>query len=424
MRQRALFALYQLGTTAALGLGLLLAPLLVLAGRRYRAGFAQRLGLYPAQALRAVQPGRPIWVHAASVGEVLSAVPLTRELKRSHPERPILFSTFTEPGQQMAQKASAADSCVFLPLDHAWIVRRAMEKFQPALLILLETEIWPNLLRAASRRGIPIVILSGRMSARSFRRYAKLRSFFSQVLGYVTAFGMQSRDDAERVIALGALESRVFLSGNLKHAVPAQPAQNKDAEESGALYLVVGSSHRGEEALLLDVFKLLKQNFPQIRLVLAPRHPQRFAEVEDLVRQTGLSFDKKSTVNGKNHFDKEIMLLDTIGDLPDFYAMGDVAFVGGSLVDVGGHNLLEPARFGKPVLFGPHINNFRELAAEMKRRGAGIQVENGVELRQALADLLADPAKRREVGARAAELAADDRGVLPASMALAQRYLQ
>lgn len=418
-----LFVFYHLCTTVALALGLVLAPLLLLLGQRYRAGFAQRLGFYPAEALRAVQHQRPIWIHGASVGEVLSAVALTRELKRRHPDRVILFSTFTETGQTLARKITGADSCIFLPLDHAWIVRRALRQFRPCLVILLETEIWPNLLRAANRRGIPTVVLSGRMSERSFRRYLKLRRFFSQVLGYVTAFGMQGQDDAQRVIALGAPESRVFLSGNLKHAAPAPRAEARHSE-SGKLFVIAGSSHRGEEVVLLEVFKFLRQNFPEIRLVLAPRHPQRFAEVEDLLRQTGLSFDKKSSVNGKTDFDKEVMLLDTIGDLPDFYAMGDVAFVGGSLVDGGGHNLLEPARFGKPVLFGPHMNNFRELAEEMKRRGAGIQVQNDAELRHELAALLANPEKRRQVGARAAELAADDRGVLPASMALAQRYLQ
>lgn len=418
------FVIYQLGTTVALALGLVLSPLLLILGRRYRAGFTQRLGFYFAPALRALQGRRPIWLHAASVGEVLSAVALTRELRQHYPDRPILFSTFTETGQAMARKLAVADSYIFLPLDHAWIVRRSLRKIQPCLLIILETELWPNLLRAANRRGLPTVVLSGRLSERSMRRYLRLRGFFSQVLSYVTAFGMQGRDDVQRVIALGAPSARVFLSGNLKHAAAAPRLPNQPREDSGSLFLVAGSSHRGEEALLLSTFKFLKQNFPQIRLVLAPRHPQRFAEVEELLRQTGLSFDKKSAGNGKTHFDNEIMLLDTIGDLPDFYAIGDVAFVGGSLVDGGGHNLLEPARFGKPVLFGPHMNNFRELAEEMKRRGAGIEVQDETELRRELAALLANPERRRQVGARAAELAADDRGVLPASMALAERYLQ
>lgn len=418
------FVIYHLCTSVVLGVGLALSPLFLLLGRRYRAGFAQRLGFYPSRALDAVKSGRPIWIHAASVGEVLSSVALTRELKQRHPERPILFSTFTETGQELARKVCGADSCIFLPLDHAWIVRRALRKFAPCLLILVETEIWPNLLRAAHYRGIPTVVLSGRLSERSFQRYSSLRGFFSQVLGYVTAFGMQGGEDARRVIALGAPASRVSLSGNLKHAAPPPRLGDLAKADPASLYFVAGSSHRGEEVVLLDVFKILKQHFPQIRLVLAPRHPQRFAEVEDLVRQTGLSFDKKSAVKGKTYFDKEVMLLDTIGDLADFYAVSDVAFVGGSLVDGGGHNLLEPARFGKPVLFGPHMNNFRELAEEMKRRGAGIQVRNETELEQELTVLLANPEKRRLVGSRAAELAADDRGVLPASMALAQRYLQ
>jgi 3-deoxy-D-manno-octulosonic-acid transferase len=342
----------------------------------------------------------------------------------------MLLSTFTATGNARARQIGAADAFVFLPLDQAWIVRRTLAKLNPSVLIFLETEIWPNLLREAHRKGIPTLLLSGRLSAQGFRRYARLQFFFRRVLQYYSALGMQSQEDAERILRLGADHRRVFVSGNLKRAPGARRQSGREVpmgetgpSRNGHL-LVAGSTHRGEEELLLSVFAALKENFPDLQLVLAPRHPQRFAEVEKLLRAQGFSFERQSERKGRHFFEQEVVLLDTVGDLENFYALAEVAFVGGSLVDAGGHNLLEPARWRKPVLFGPFMGNFKRIADEMKRSGGGIEVQNGEDLIREITALLCDPRKLRAVGEKAYQVAAEDPAVLNQSIALAQRYLQ
>ena len=427
------YFIYNLVFLIGLVLGLPLIPFLFLLGQRFSRGLVERLGFYPRAVATALSRIRPIWIHAASVGEVDAASRLSHELKKRLPACKVLLSTFTATGHDRARQIGAADAVVFLPLDQKWIVRRTLAQLQPCLMIFLETEIWPNLVREAHRKGIPTLLLSGRLSAKAFKRYARFRFFFRRVLQYYSAFGMQSQDDAERILELGAERRRVTISGNLKRA-PAfrQEARKQRAGEGletmsrpkdGHL-LVVGSSHRGEEEILLKVFTALKAAFPKLQLVLAPRHPQRFSEVEKLLRAYGLDFERHSQCDGRRSFKPDVMLLDTVGDLQDFYALGDVAFIGGSLVDVGGHNLLEPARLRKPLLFGPFMENFKGLAEEMKRCGGGIEVRNGEDLIREITVLLEDPQKRRAVGEKAYQVAAEDPAVLNESIALAQRYLQ
>ncbi|HUK39633.1 MAG TPA: hypothetical protein VLX11_01265, partial [Candidatus Acidoferrales bacterium] len=230
-----------------------------------------------------------------------------------------------------------------------------------------------------------------------------------------------------RIINLGADCHRVSVVGNLKRAVSTRHPLRSDGEamegHGPSPLLVVGSSHRGEEEILIGVYLSLKQRFARLRMVLAPRHPERFADVEKLLQAKGLDYEKKSRANGGSDFNEDILLLDTLGDLQDFYALADVAFVGGSLVDAGGHNLLEPARLGKPVLFGPFTSNFASLALEMTQRHAGIQVAGAEDLTRELSDLLADPEKCRAMGKEASQVAAEDDGVMERNLALAQRYL-
>ena len=417
----------------ALVLGLPLIPFLFLFGDRFSRGLGQRLGFYPRVVTAAWGRCRPIWIHAASVGEVDAASRLSRELKARFPGCTVLLSTFTATGNDRARQIGAADAVMFLPLDHKWIVRRTLAQLKPSLLIFLETEIWPNLVREAHRKGIPTLLLSGRLSAKAFKRYARFRWFFRRVLQYYSAFGMQSQDDAERILRLGAERRRVTISGNLKRAPAGEGERDKRRVSTGTetktdrkdgQVLVVGSSHRGEEEILLKVFTALKAVFPKLQLVLAPRHPQRFSEVEKLLRAHGLHFARQSQRDGRRQFEQDVMLLDTVGDLQDFYAMGDVAFIGGSLVDAGGHNLLEPARLRKPLLFGPFMGNFKGLAEEMKRSGGGIEVQSGDDLIREISALLENPQKLKAIGEKAYHVAAEDPSVLNESMALAQRYLQ
>jgi 3-deoxy-D-manno-octulosonic-acid transferase len=420
-------------STLALILALPLLPLLFLLGERFRTGLRQRFGFYPPEVVKALGSGEPIWIHAASVGEVSAAARLGAELRRELPGRKILLSTFTATGHHMARQVAAADAAIFLPLDQRWIVRRALAKLNPSVLIVLETELWPNLLREAYSKGIPTLLLSGRLSERSCRRYILFRSFFRRVMKCLSAIGVQSTEDAERMVRLGADADRVSVVGNLKRAPLAPEVKAAiglsnvtaaDARANRGPLVVVGSSHRGEEEVLLRAFVTLKKSFSNLRMVLAPRHPQRFAEVEMLLSTHGVSFDKRSALRDPAAFNQDVLVLDTLGELERFYTIADIAFVGGSLVDVGGHNVLEPARLGKPTLFGPFMGNFRAIAEDLKRSGGGIEVRNGDELTASIAELLRDPAKRKLAGDKAYEVAAEDVGVLRRSMALAERYLE
>jgi 3-deoxy-D-manno-octulosonic-acid transferase len=407
-------------------------PFLCFCGRRWLRGFPERLGFYSASVLEALAGTRPVWIHAVSVGEVLAASRLQKGLKDSFPENRILLSTSTATGREMARKTSPMpDGVIYFPLDLPWTVARALERFDPCLVVFLEKEVWPNFLRLSHRRGIPVVLISGRLSARSFRRYTLFRPLFSRAVKCLNALGMQSGDDAERMARLGVSRDRIAITGNLKHDVAAgaaaadcgnggRPEYLKEAQERPVL--VAGSTHQGEEEVLLEVFLALKNRFPLLLMVLAPRHPHRFGEVEKLLRQKGVVYEKKSRRH-ESGAGFEVLLLDSMGDLPHYYSLADVAFVGGSLVDAGGHNLLEPARFGKPVVFGPYVANVAELAEEMKQRGGGIQVKNEEELRRAIAGLLSDPERAGAMGRSAKTLVEEDRAVLDASLGVVSRYL-
>jgi len=349
-------------------------PVLLLSGRRYRDGFLQRIGFYPRRIREAMRGARPIWIHAASVGEVLSSRYLAGQLKSRFPKRKILLSTFTSTGNEIARQAvPAADCVIFAPLDYPWIVKRALTVFDPSLLVFLETEIWLNLHYLAYRRGIPTILLSGRLSPVAFRRYSFFRFFFSRIVRLFTAAGMQTDGDAERLIRLGVDRRKVSITGSLKHTSLSEEKAVGQArsvmdwipgKKGNRQVLVAGSTHRGEEEILLDVFLFLKSRFPNLFLVLAPRHPQRFGEVEGLLKEKEVRYEKRSQTNGRARATADVIFLDTLGDLPDFYSLADIAFVGGSLVDAGGHNLIEPARFRKPILFGPHMTNFADIAEE------------------------------------------------------------
>jgi 3-deoxy-D-manno-octulosonic-acid transferase len=320
---------------------------------------------------------------------------------------------------------AGVDAVIFFPIDLFWIARRALARFDPSLLVIIETEIWPNFLLHAYRRGIPTLLLSGRLSAKASARYNLCQSFFRRVLGCFSALGMQSSEDAARIVALGAAEKKVSVVGSLKFALPRRTASVEKfaAALGGKPLLVAGSTHHGEEEKLLEALGLIRAKFPTLSLVIAPRHPERFAEVERLLKNSSFNFQRRSQAEAPHWFAKDILLLDSVGELVDFFAAADVAFVGGSLVEVGGHNILEPARFGKPVLFGPHMENFHSLAQEMIRQGAALEVRGAQGLADTVSELLAEPQKRRSMGRRGAEIAAGNSQALGANLRLAQRYL-
>lgn len=420
------YAFYNLTLALLLLAAVPLLPLVLLLAPRYRAGLGQRFGFYPRITRDQIASARPLWIHAASVGEVRSVQPLVRELKARAPERKILLSTFTATGNHVARQIAGVDATIYLPLDFSWVVRRALRTFEPSMLLIIETEIWPNLLRAASQQGIPTLLLSGRLSEKAFVRYRWLRRFFRRVLNCFTALGMQSATDARRITALGADTGKTIVVGNLKVAVRTGDGGRglmalKDPARS---VVVAGSTHRGEEELVLRAFKQVQNLFPQMCLVLAPRHPERFAEAEKLLTDGALSFARKSHSRAQEYFSRDVLLLDTVGELTNFFAVADIAFVGGSLVNIGGHNVLEPARYGKPVLFGPHMANFKEIAEQLKREGAAIEVRDADELARVFIDLMQNAERRRDLGKRAAEVAGAQADALRLNAELVQRYLQ
>jgi 3-deoxy-D-manno-octulosonic-acid transferase len=420
------YFLYNVLLTVAFLCVLPFVPLLVLLGSRYRDGLAQRLGIYPNSVTSFLAAARPVWIHAASVGEVRSAAPLIGKLKAHDPERKILVSTFTSTGHRVARQIRGVDAVIFLPLDLLWCVRRALARFDPSILVMIETEIWPNLVRQAFHRGTPTLLLSGRLSAKALVRYSICRPFFRAVLDCFTILGMQTAADAARITQLGARQNKVTVVGSLKFAREAdsEPAErNGLVREYGRQLFVAGSSHRGEEEILLKALASARARFPKLSMVLAPRHPERFAEVERLLKNSPFDFHRKSQVSGEQFFDKDILLLDTVGDLPEFFAAGDIAFVGGSLVDAGGHNILEPARCRKPILFGPHMSNFEHVAEEMKQRGAAIEVGGADDLARVLVNLLVDSVERDRMGEAAAAIAGGDSDALDRNLGLAERFL-
>jgi 3-deoxy-D-manno-octulosonic-acid transferase len=405
-----MYFLYSWMLAAALVLS---SPYLLLKGLRqskYLHSLRERLGRLP-EALR--QPARgALWIHAVSVGEALAVAPLVVELRRCLPGRKILVTTTTRTGQEVAAKKLGADATFYFPLDFAFACRRALEAVKPALVVIAETEIWPNFLREARRVGARVVFVNGRLSDCSFAGYRRVRFFLRRVLQNVDAFLMQSEEDARRLRELGAPAERVAVGGNLKFDLPepARPAFLRELESRQQPVVVAGSTLAGEEEKLLDALRLCGEvGGRRSLLVLAPRHPERFEAVAALLEARGVTFLRRSRETAWNGR-ADVVLLDTLGELAGTYAAATVAFIGGSLVPAGGHNPIEPALWAKPVVFGPSMENFRGIARALLDAGAAFQVRSADELGIVLGALLADPAACRRAGVAGRALVERERG--------------
>ncbi|MEW6719655.1 MAG: 3-deoxy-D-manno-octulosonic acid transferase [Thermodesulfobacteriota bacterium] len=385
----------------------------VLLSKKRRANFPDRLGIrgFPAPA----HGDRPtIWMHAVSVGETNASVPLLRRLKeRIHGGR-LLLSNVTVTGRRTAEKAlsEVVEERFYFPFDLPGVCGRFLDRVRPDVVVVVETEIWPNFLAGCARRGIPVVIVNGRLSARSFRGYSRVRWFFSPVLGTLRSISAQTREDADRFVALGANPSIVRVGGNLKFDVsppesgPTSLAALLEGEKSsGTRWIVAGSTHEGEEEIVLRAFESAHRDGPKIKLLLAPRHPERFGAVEALLCQRGISPARRTAIpEGKTRIEETVLLLDTVGELPSAYAAADLAFVGGSLVPKGGHNVLEPAWHGVPAIVGPHMENFREIADLFLGAGALLQVAGESELAGVFGRFAVSPESFGDIGRRGRQL--------------------
>jgi 3-deoxy-D-manno-octulosonic-acid transferase len=372
--------------------------------------------------------GPRAWLHAVSVGEAIAATPLVEGLQRRYPSLPLVITTVTETGAAVVRERFPEASHRFLPVDLPRPVRRAVNAIDPSFLICMETELWPTLLRTLARRQIPVMIANGRLSDRSFRRYQLVRGFMKDVLGDITAFAMRSAEDARRVIALGARPERVYVTGNVKHDAAEDPPGVADLWRrllgitDGRAVWIAGSTHDGEEAAVLDAHAAARRRFPDLALVLAPRHPERVPAVLDMIATRGETAVRRSELPRPKRSDA-IILVDTVGELAQLYAVADVVFVGGSLVASGGHNMLEPAARGKPVLLGPHNENFRDSAELLLACGAARVVRNGIELGGELIALLDDRPERERLGAAGRAAVASRHGAVRETLDLAARFL-
>jgi 3-deoxy-D-manno-octulosonic-acid transferase len=393
----------------------------VLFQKQFRNGVAERLGFFSNPSAK-----RPIWVHAASIGEVFCCIPLLKRIKKDFPHSEIVMTTMTHTGHEAAKaQIPEADAVFLFPIDHPLIIRRVIARIQPSLLLIAETELWPNLLRRCGEKGIPIVLFNGRISQKSFRGYLFLKSLFKGCLKSVSAFLMQTEEDRTRIIEIGASSEKTKVVGNLKFdqtfSTVTQEGVGQTAKSLGLRgnekILIAGSTHAGEEEILISLFKDLRKIDPHLILLLAPRHLDRLGEVERILKResipwkkrTGLTMNQDRSDQGKNEL-PWVILLDTIGELMSLYNLGTLVFVGGSLVPVGGHNPLEPLFFKKCVLFGPYMFHFLEVSRGLIEAGGAIQVTGKEDLLLHLKRLLSDERARQEMGEKGFQFLQKHRG--------------
>jgi 3-deoxy-D-manno-octulosonic-acid transferase len=378
---------------------------------KYGAGFSERLGQVPERLLAGKSKSpqqRVIWVHAVSLGEVLAVSRLIEEMRRTFPEHRIVISTTTDTGQNMARKRFGEENVFYFPMDLGFAVRSYLRALQPELVVLAETEFWPNFLHLAHGNGSRIAVVNARISDRSWPRYRRFRWALRRMLAHVDLFLTQTPEDASRLQSIGAEAGRIQRTGNLKFdVIPATPppivnnlGQSLAAERAGPV-LVCGSTVEDEEALLLKAFENVVVEHPGAVMILAPRHPERFDDVAILLQQLNIRHVRRSRWQGEP-LAGSVLLLDSIGELAALYSLANVAFVGGSLVPRGGHNIIEPALYGAAIVVGNHTENFRDIVALFRRHNA-VRIVSVAELPLTLMQLLADEKERRALGDNAQE---------------------
>jgi 3-deoxy-D-manno-octulosonic-acid transferase len=423
--------MYSLYSALVLAVAVVASPWFVYQALRYKkyvGSLGQRMGYLPISFN--MDADRSIWIHAVSVGEVLTARPLISDLKRRYPELRMFLSTTTLAGQQLARRnVQDVDAVFYFPFDLGIFVRRTLDLVRPRLFVMMETEIWPNLLRECRARGIKTAIVNGRLSPKSFPRYRMVRPMMRRVLDDIDKFCVQSEESARRFIELGADPGRVAVTGSLKFDSLDLPSTAPQARARDRVLryfrvppsrpvIMAGSTMKGEEAAVLRAFRRVRSTAPNALLILAPRNPERFAEAEQLARGEGWKVSRRSDLAVDADPRVDVVVLDTIGELATLYQVATVVFVGGSLVATGGHNVLEPAVFGKPIVFGPHMENFFEIADAFVTNGGGVQIAGESELEEAFISLMGDPVRRARLGAAARALVEANRGAKEKSVSV------
>ncbi len=413
---RFFILLYNIITTLLL---IPLSPLLLIwaLNPKYRGRIWQRLGYTLPQLNKSRKPR--IWVHALSVGEAASSLPLLTAIRRQMPDACLIFSTTTRGGTAYAAARTApmVDHLISFPFDLFWPVKKYINHLTPDIFILIETDFWPNFIWQFKCRNIPMILVNGRLTTHSLRGYKRAAFFFRPLFNSFTALGVQMASDAANMRRLGVESKKIITAGNLKYDLPSPPAAQPRKQPifnrpaAGGPLLVAGSTHDGEEEIILTAYKKLRKDFPDFELIIAPRDIERRETIERLIQNMNLTSSRRSNGGSTN-----LIILDTLGELSTIYAMADIALVGGSLIAQGGHNPLEPALHGTPILFGPHMEDFAEISHDLLDCGGARQV-NAIELSAALRDLLNNPETRRKMGAQAASLIHRNQGA-------AHRYVE
>ena len=374
---------------------------------------------------------QPIWIHAVSVGEVLSVKGLIEQIRQEFPRAPIVLSTATPTGQQVVKSPPyQTDALIFFPFDLQYSVNRVLNQVDPKMVVIAETEIWPHFLRACQRRKIPVLWVNGRISDKSYPRYLWIRGLLKNILSSYTVIGMQSELDCQRVLSLGADPKKVFAIGNLKYDMSflhrsLKEELAKKLATSNMLW-IAASTMPFEEKMVLDTFNQLIVKYPNLTLLIAPRHPDRFDEVESLIQKSGRSYVRRSRLPELPNLQDptQVILLDSIGELAPAFEFSDIVFVGGSLVSHGGHNILEPAFFSKPILFGPHMENFSEIAERFLQAEAAIEVSSSQTLTTAIDTILSNAALADKLGKNAKKLIDENQGATERTVSLIREEMK
>jgi len=392
---------------------LILIPYYYFRGVRYRSfrqGMKERLGFFAPGRFDCLAGKQVFWIHVVSVGETRAVLPLVKALKKAYPEVALIISNVTETGHEIASQVAEVDCCLFFPYDFSLVVRRVLRQVNPSLIIIVETEIWPNFVRLARDEKIPVILANGRISDRSYPRYQWIKRFIRPILQQFSVLCMQTVEDGRRLRMLGAPAALVQVSGNVKfdldvslpdHPIVVQLKKRYHLPE-GELIWVAGSTHAGEDEVVVDVYQQLASRRKLLRLVLVPRHPERCPAVGKMLGGRQIPFVRCSELASMDELlaPGTVLLVDTVGELPQIYAVSEIVFVGGSLVPVGGHNVLEASAVRKPVVFGPHMHNFREISRMLLDAGGGVMVSGKEELAEVMESLLVDEDLRLSMGSK------------------------